>query len=112
MTRQQAAKQLPAFAVIEHNDHRGALWIATILSFIFVGITFATRMYVRKHMLGRDDFANMAAVALAITQYASLFTGMPSGLGTSKLSVTQGNERKNGSVGIQLLHHSLCYSHD
>lgn len=106
MARQRAVEQLPAFAVIEHDDRRGALWIAAILSFIFVGITFGTRMYVRKHMLGRDDFANMAAVALAVTQYAALFAGMPSGLGTSKLSVTQGNERKNGSVSNQLPHHS------
>lgn len=94
----QAVEQLPAFAAIEHDDRRGALWIAAILSLIFVGMTFGTRMYVRKHMLGRDDFAGIAAVTLAVTQYASLFAGMPSGLGTSKTSVTQGNERKNASV--------------
>lgn len=93
-----AVEQLPPFAVIEDDDKRGALWIATILSFIFVGMTLATRIYVRKHMLGRDDFAGIAAAVLAVTQYASLFAGMPSGLGTSKIDITQGNERKNGSV--------------
>lgn len=98
MARRQAVEQLPAFATIDHDDRRGALWIAAILSLIFVAMTFGARLYVRKHMLGRDDFASMAAVALALAQYASLFAGMPSGLGTSKLSVTQGNERKNGSV--------------
>ncbi|KAM3506595.1 hypothetical protein MY11210_007493 [Beauveria gryllotalpidicola] len=98
MARRQAVEQLPAFAVIEHDDHRGALWIAAILSLIFVGTTLGARLYVRKHMLGRDDFASMAAFALAVAQYASLFAGMPSGLGTSKLAVTQGNERKNGSL--------------
>ncbi|KAM3565811.1 hypothetical protein ARSEF4850_001191 [Beauveria asiatica] len=98
MARRQAVQQLPAFAVIEHDDRRGALWIAAILSLIFVSMTLGARVYVRKHMLGRDDFASMAAVALAVAQYASLFAGMPSGLGTSKLAVTQGNERKNGSL--------------
>ncbi|KAM3506501.1 hypothetical protein MY10362_002310 [Beauveria mimosiformis] len=98
MARRQAVHQLPAFAVIEHDDRRGALWIAAILSLIFVSTTLGARLYVRKHMLGRDDFASMAAVALAVAQYASLFAGMPSGLGTSKLAVTQGNERKNGSL--------------
>ncbi|KAJ6783561.1 hypothetical protein PWT90_10971 [Aphanocladium album] len=98
MVRRQPIEQLPAFAAIEHDDRRGALWIATILSLIFVAMTLGARLYVRKHMLGRDDFASMAAVALAVAQYASLFAGMPSGLGTSKLSVTQGNERKNGSL--------------
>ncbi|KAM3466196.1 hypothetical protein NHJ6243_000936 [Beauveria neobassiana] len=98
MARRQAVHQLPAFAVIEHDDRRGALWIAAILSLIFVSTTLGARLYVRKHMLGRDDFASMAAVALAVAQYASLFAGMPSGLGTSKLDVTQGNERKNGSL--------------
>ncbi|KAM3561466.1 hypothetical protein MY1884_002376 [Beauveria asiatica] len=98
MARRQAVQQLPAFAVIEHDDRRGALWIAAILSLIFVSTTLGARVYVRKHMLGRDDFASMAAVALAVAQYASLFAGMPSGLGTSKLAVTQGNERKNGSL--------------
>lgn len=98
MARRHAVEQLPAFAAIAHDDRRGALWIAAILSLIFVAMTLGARLYVRKHMLGRDDFASMAAVALALAQYASLFAGMPSGLGTSKLSVTQGNERKNGSV--------------
>lgn len=98
MARRHAVEQLPAFAAIAHDDRRGALWIAAILSLIFVAMTLGARLYVRKHMLGRDDFASMAAVALAVAQYASLFAGMPSGLGTSKLSVTQGNERKNGSV--------------
>ncbi|TQV95266.1 hypothetical protein V2A60_009690 [Cordyceps javanica] len=98
MAQRRAVEQLPAFATISHDDRRGALWIAAILSLIFVTMTFGTRMYVRKHMLGFDDFASMVAVALAVVQYASLFAGMPSGLGTSKLSVTAGNEHKNGSL--------------
>ncbi|EGX88449.1 hypothetical protein CCM_08493 [Cordyceps militaris CM01] len=98
MARRQAVEQLPPFATIAPDDRRGALWIAALLSLIFVTMTLGARLYVRKHMLGRDDFAAMAAVALAVAQYAALFAGMPSGLGTSKLSVTAGNERKNGSL--------------
>ncbi|OAA56904.1 hypothetical protein ISF_07420 [Cordyceps fumosorosea ARSEF 2679] len=96
--RRQSVEQLPAFAVIAPDDKRGALWIAVLLSLIFVAMTLGARLYVRKHMLGRDDFAVLAAVVLAVAQYAALFAGMPSGLGTSKRSVTAGNEHKNGSL--------------
>jgi hypothetical protein len=49
-------------------------------------------------MLGRDDYASIAAVILGLAQYVTVFTGMPLGLGTSKPWVTQGNEAKSGLV--------------
>jgi hypothetical protein len=89
----------PAFAAITPDDRRGLLWIAAILSFIFVVLTLSARLYVRKHMLGRDDYASIAAVILGVAQYITVFAGMPLGLGTSKPWVTtEGNVAKSGPV--------------
>jgi hypothetical protein len=100
----------PAFAAITPNDRRGLLWIASILSFVFVFLTFSARMYVRKHMLGRDDYASIVAVVLGVAQYVTVFTGMPLGLGTSEPLAIQGNEAKSGLVCIKtcLTAHSGC----
>lgn len=81
----------PAFAEITDTDHRGSLWIAAILSLIYVLLTLTARLYVRKHMLGPDDYACIIAVAIAIGQYITVFTGMPLGLGTSKDWVVKDN---------------------
>ncbi|KND89969.1 hypothetical protein TOPH_05326 [Tolypocladium ophioglossoides CBS 100239] len=88
----------PAFAPISPDDHRGLLWIAAILSLIFVLLTLSARLYVRKHMLGRDDYASIAAVVLGVAQYAAVFTGMPLGLGTSKAWEREGNEPETGKI--------------
>ncbi|OAA36857.1 hypothetical protein NOR_07377 [Metarhizium rileyi] len=88
----------PAFAAITQDDHRGLLWIAAILSFIFVILTLSARLYVRKHMLGRDDYASIVAVVLGIAQYTAVFAGMPLGLGTSKELDRHGNHTHSGQV--------------
>ncbi|KAM4061736.1 restless-like transposase [Hirsutella rhossiliensis] len=83
----------PAFAPISPDDHRGLLWIAAILSLIFVLLTFSARLYVRKRMLGRDDYASIAAVVLGVAQYAAVFAGMSLGLGSSEALVGEGTGR-------------------
>lgn len=52
-------------------------------------------------MLGRDDYASIAAVALGVAQYATVFMGMPLGLGTSKAGVREGNGPETGRVGAR-----------
>lgn len=88
----------PPFAVITPDDRRGVLWIAAVLSFIFVLLTLGARVYVRKHMLGWDDYASIAAVFLGMAQYAVVFGGMALGLGTTGPEIRDGNELKIGKV--------------
>lgn len=92
------ASTSPAFSPLSQDDRRGLLWIAAILSLIFVVLTFSARLYVRRHMLGRDDYAGIAAVILSTAQYITLFTGMTLGLGTSKKLVRGACQSKLGQV--------------
>lgn len=105
------AATTPAFAPITPDDHRGLVWIATILSFIFVILTFSARLYVRKHMLGRDDYASIAAVVLGIAQYSTVFSSMPLGLGTSNPLVREGNEPRIGRVSAKLRQILIEFTH-
>ena len=90
----------PAFAAVTDDDHRGILWIAAILSLIFTLLTLSARLYVRKHMLGRDDYAVVAAVVISIAQYGTVFSGMQLGLGTSDPRERHGNVPQMGRVSF------------
>lgn len=88
----------PAFSPISPDDHRGILWIASILSLIFVLLTLAARVYVRLHMLGPDDYSIIGAAFLGVVQFVLIFVGLPLGLGTSRHAVHNGDRSDAGRV--------------
>ncbi|WPH02745.1 Hypothetical protein R9X50_00561300 [Acrodontium crateriforme] len=102
----------PAFSPISPDDHRGILWIASILSLIFVLLTLTARIYVRLHMLGPDDYSIIGAVFLGIVQFVLIFVGLPLGLGTSRQAVRNGDRSDAGRTFLasQMLYILAIYT--
>ncbi|KXT16168.1 hypothetical protein AC579_890, partial [Pseudocercospora musae] len=71
------------FTQITEYDHSGWLYIITLLSFIYVVITFIIRFVVKYGMYGLEDWALLAATVLAVGQYIAVLAGLSEGLGKS-----------------------------
>ncbi|KAF2846507.1 hypothetical protein T440DRAFT_372729, partial [Plenodomus tracheiphilus IPT5] len=71
------------FARVSSDDHRGALYIVTFLTFTYTSITFLTRVFIKWLKLGLDDAAMLAAQVSNVVQFALLLTSLSAGLATS-----------------------------
>ncbi|WEW58033.1 hypothetical protein PRK78_003500 [Emydomyces testavorans] len=73
------------FATITQNDHRGVLWVASILCATYSLLSFALRFYVKRNLLGLDDYLAAAATTTAEAQFIAVFCGIAVGLGKAHL---------------------------
>lgn len=71
------------FSAVTANDRAGIVWVAAILSLMFSVITLATRVQIKLHTLGNDDWLILGGTILAIGQYAAIYSGLENGLGRS-----------------------------
>ncbi|KAJ4373523.1 hypothetical protein N0V86_007664 [Didymella sp. IMI 355093] len=69
------------WARITPDDHSGAVYIVTFISFTYGSLTFLTRLLIKWHLLGLDDLVMLAAQMYAGTQIAIYIS-----LGFSKLA--------------------------
>lgn len=49
------------WARITPDDRSGILYIVALLAFIYTSLTFLTRIFIRRRMLGLDDLAMLIA---------------------------------------------------
>ena len=49
------------FSPVTPNDHAGSIWIASILCFVYTGITTLTRAYLRQKVYDIDDYLILGA---------------------------------------------------
>lgn len=71
------------FSAVTATDRAGIVWVAAILSLMFSVITLATRVQIKLHTLGSDDWLILGATILAIGQYAAIYSGLENGVGRS-----------------------------
>ncbi|ORY19017.1 hypothetical protein BCR34DRAFT_472648 [Clohesyomyces aquaticus] len=78
------------FSKVTENDHAGIIWVVSLLCLVYTVLTLVTRSVIKWHMVGSDDFALLAAQALALGQYGALFYSLRNGLGrTSEMLIPQ-----------------------
>ncbi|KAH7385411.1 hypothetical protein DE146DRAFT_621468 [Phaeosphaeria sp. MPI-PUGE-AT-0046c] len=68
------------WATITPDDRSGVLYIIAFLSFTYSSITFLTRCFIKRHMLGIDDAANALAQVANLVQFALLLAALSDGL--------------------------------
>lgn len=71
------------FSAVTATDRAGLVWVAAILSLLFSVLTLATRIQIKIHKLGNDDWLITAATIFAIGQYAAVYSGLDHGVGKS-----------------------------
>lgn len=71
------------FSPVTATDRAGIVWVAAILSLMFSVLTLATRVQIKLHTLGHDDWLILGATILAVGQYAAIYTGLENGVGRS-----------------------------
>ena len=75
--------QTYTFSAVTSTDRAGLVWVAAILSLLFSVLTLATRVQVKLHTLGNDDWLILGATVIAIGQYAAIYSGLENGVGRS-----------------------------
>lgn len=76
MSEEAAAPVLPQgdrFVTITPNDHGGIIWIVSLLCMTYTLITYATRLFIKFHMLGVDDWVMTAAQVCSLPSLWSVF---------------------------------------
>ncbi|RMZ77721.1 hypothetical protein DV738_g4218, partial [Chaetothyriales sp. CBS 135597] len=63
------------------NDHAGAIWIVTILCFIYAAITVLTRAHIRRQTHALDDYLIVAATILHLAEMVAVIVGLKAGVG-------------------------------
>lgn len=86
-----------SFAPVTATDRAGVVWVAAILSLMFTVITLATRLQIKYHTLGNDDFFIAGATLVAVGQYIAIYVGLDEGVGRSSTLVTKSYARHLGT---------------
>lgn len=73
------------FAEINSTDKAGVIWVASILSLLYSFSTLITRILIKYHTLGLDDYAILSGTIVALAQYIAVFVSLNNGLGSSSL---------------------------
>lgn len=69
MNSQESDRGTVSFSPIEHNDHAGYIWIATILGMIYSSFSGLARVRIKKGIYGADDYLiGLATVSLTPSQ--------------------------------------------
>lgn len=69
MDSQASGHGTVSFSPIEHNDHAGYLWIATILGIIYSSFSGLVRARIKKGIYGADDYLiGLATVSMTTSR--------------------------------------------
>ncbi|RMD44986.1 hypothetical protein DV735_g108, partial [Chaetothyriales sp. CBS 134920] len=63
------------------DDHAAAIWIVTILCFIYAAITVLTRAHIRWQAHGLDDYLIASATVLHLGEMVAVIVGLKAGVG-------------------------------
>lgn len=86
------------FSPVTDTDRAGLVWVAAILSLMFVILTLATRFQIKFHTLGWDDWLIAAGTVVAIGQYIVIYVGLSEGVGQSSALLSQDYARHLGRM--------------
>ena len=88
------------FSAVTATDRAGLVWVAAILSLLFSVLTLATRIQIKFHKLGNDDWLIIGATVLAVGQYAAIYLGLENGVGRSTELLGRGHATE---LGVQVV---------
>jgi hypothetical protein len=71
------------WATVTPDDHSGTLYVVAFLGFTYTTITIATRVFIKRNMLGVDDGTMVVAQAANIIQFALVISALSTGLSKS-----------------------------
>jgi hypothetical protein len=90
--------QTYTFSPVTATDRAGLVWVAAILSLMFSVLTLATRIMIKLHTLGLDDWFLVGGTLLALGQYIAIYVGLSDGVGVSTKLLAQSHAEKLGSI--------------
>ncbi|KAK4580205.1 hypothetical protein LTR86_000408 [Recurvomyces mirabilis] len=90
--------QTYTFSPITATDRAGLVWVAAILSLMFSVLTLATRIQIKLHTLGLDDYCICAGTLVAIGQYIATYIGLHNGVGISSALMPQQKAHQLGEI--------------
>jgi len=99
------------FSTITPDDHGGAVWNASILCAIYIFITTLLRFWVKRKLVGLDDWFAAAAAVIALGQCCSVFVALSRGLGQSYAGLSSSEIERVGQAALSsqiLFLLSLC----
>ncbi|KAF2004742.1 hypothetical protein P154DRAFT_551938 [Amniculicola lignicola CBS 123094] len=86
------------FAAVNPNDHAGLIYIAAFLTLTYTNLTFLTRLFVKWHVFGFDDWAMCVAQASNMVQIVLLLISLSSGLGKSYETISDSSYARMAST--------------
>ncbi|KAF2850850.1 hypothetical protein T440DRAFT_554651 [Plenodomus tracheiphilus IPT5] len=69
------------------DNHSGPLWIAAILGMIYMVAVLILRLYIKRRVLGYNDYLIIASSVAAFGQYVAVYYALSCGLGKTLLQV-------------------------
>jgi hypothetical protein len=77
------------WATVTPDDSSGALYVVAFLGFTYTTITIATRVFIKRNMLGVDDGTMVVAQAANMIQFALVISALSAGLSKSYTTISE-----------------------
>ena len=91
------------FASTTPDDHRAAVWVATLLCLSLVVLGVMTRVYVRFKAFGVDDYVMLGAFIVGLAQFCTVIGGLLNGLGEATSELGREKTALAGQVRMPLI---------